>query len=184
MNTRPSGYAVFLHLALVGLCCLTVVLAIENRKLKSTSEQTPVGPAIGQNVIDVRWRSIDENGAIEAATDQLPDTHDSLLFIFTTDCPACRRTQSAWRSIHQSLGNRVNVVGISLSDIEATRSYRESLALPFPVGIPTNPPKFIESFSISSVPLTVRINPEGRVTGVWSGTLSAHQLSEIAEPLA
>lgn len=81
--------------------------------------------------------------------------------------------------MYETIGGAVDVYGISLSDIEATRTYCETLALSFPVGVLVDPPAFIESLAISGVPLTVRLGGDGRVIGSWSGTLTDLQLAEV-----
>jgi len=178
VNMKVDGYSVFLHVALVALCLVVVLLGLENQRLRRSLEPPPSGPVIGQSVDSIRWQPLDGE---EATLDLASGERESLLLVFTTDCPACRENQQAWKALHQEIGDAVNVVGISLSELEATRSYRDTHALSFPVGVPAKPQEFTESLAISGVPMTIRVGPDGRVRGSWSGTLSDRQLSELSK---
>ena len=177
MKPRFGLYSIVLHLALVGLCFVTVQLAFENRQLKERLAPAPNGPSVGESVAAIHLQSLDGE---ETVHDPTASGRDSLLFVFTTDCPACRQTQDDWRTLHQELDGGVDVLGISLSAMDSTRGYRDQLDLSFPVGIPTEPERLTQNLSISGVPLTLRVGPDGRVRGSWSGTLSADQLTEVA----
>ena len=178
MKAKIDAYSIFLHGALVALCGLTIVLALDNQRLKRQLQPLPNGPAVGQHAENFYWQPLD-GAAVKL--DLAAGERDSLLFIFTTECPSCRENQSDWRSVYQTLTGTVNMVGISLSELDATRAYRDAHSLPFPVGVPVDPAEFTASFAVSGVPLTVRIGPDGRVTGNWSGKLSKRQLSEIVK---
>ncbi|MEM9293465.1 MAG: TlpA disulfide reductase family protein [Acidobacteriota bacterium] len=177
MSSKLSAYNIFLHVALVALATLTLVLAAENRALKKPTPTPANGPDLGQSVGELAWSPLDT----PETTTQLADAgKESLLFIFTTDCAACQATQPVWKTLHQTMGDSVNVIGISLSDADPTRTYRNTHSLPFPVGLPADTAAFMESFAVTGVPLTVRVGANGRVVGTWSGTLSEGQRSEIA----
>lgn len=178
MKQKIDFYFISLHIALVGLCLVTVLLALENRRLKQPAPAgfDAGGPVIGQSVQPVRWQSVDGE---ETMLDLAAGQRDSLLLVFTTDCPACRENQAVWRGLHQEVGDAVDVVGVSLSGLEATQSYRDAHGLPFPVGISQDPGTFISDLAITGVPMTIRVGADGRVRGSWSGVLSEQQVSEV-----
>ncbi|MDA8021100.1 MAG: TlpA family protein disulfide reductase [Thermoanaerobaculia bacterium] len=174
---RVDVYSLVLHVALIGLCVVTVLLAGENRRLKQQLAPPANGPAVGESVEPIRWLPLDGD---ETTLDFASSGRDSLLFVFTTDCPACRETQSSWRDLHSNLAPAVDVVGISLSGPAETRSYRDDLGLSYRVGVPVEQQALVRALSISGVPVTLRVGPDGRIVGSWSGTLSAVQVSEVA----
>ena len=180
---KVDAYAVVLHLAVIGLCVTTLLLAQENRKLRSliTSGNDAGGPQVGQTLEDLRWQPLDGE---EVTVDFASGGQEHLLLIFTTDCPACQKNQAAWRTLHQRAGSSVEVLGISLSDPELTRGYRDTHSLPFPVGVPAEPQAFASAFEITGVPMTIRVGADGRVSGTWSGLLLEDRLDEITAPTA
>jgi len=177
LKKRFDLYSISIHVALVGLCAVTLFLSQENKRLKGLLAPPPNGPEVGQSLQPLRWQPLEgEEATLEFASAE----RESLLLIFTTDCPACSENQEAWRTVHEQLGDRVDVVGISLSELETTRGYRDARALPFPVGVPVQPEEFANSLAITGVPMTIRVGPDGRVRGSWSGTLSEQQVSELS----
>ncbi|MEM9293466.1 MAG: TlpA disulfide reductase family protein [Acidobacteriota bacterium] len=177
MPAKLNAYNIFLHIALVALAALTVFLAAENRALKQPPPAAPNGPDIGQEIKDLSWSPLD---APETITEVAATGQESLLFIFTTDCSNCQATQPTWEELHQTIGDSVSIVGLSLSEADLTRSYRDRHSIPFPVGLPTDPSAFMAALTVNGVPLTFRLDASGRVVGSWSGTLSEKHKSEIA----
>lgn len=170
-------YALTLHVALVALCAVTFLLAMENRRLKT--ERVPAldgGPEVGQKVDAIRWMPLDGE---PATIDFGSGDRDRFLLVFTTDCPACLENQSAWRSLSDDLGDSADLVGISLSGLPATLAYRDSLSLSYPVGLVENPGELTRALTIEGVPMTIHVGTDGRVRRYWSGALSDDQLSEV-----
>ena len=88
--------------------------------------------------------------------------------------------QAAWTSLYRRLEGRLGVVGISLSDPEATRAYRESHKLPFPVVVPADTKGFIRQYEVNLVSTTIRIDREGIVRDSWVGALSKKTLMDLS----
>ena len=178
MARKFDAYFISLHIALVALCVVTVLLAIDNRRLKQPASGgfDAGGPVVGQSVQPVPWETLDGG---QQTLELAGGERDSLLLVFTTECPACRENQTAWRGLHQEVGNDVEVVGISLSALDDTRTYRDTHQLSFPVGVPTDPGSFASQLAITGVPMTIRVGADGRVQGSWSGILSKQQISEV-----
>ena len=178
MKNKVDLYFIALHVGLVALCAVVVLLTLENRRMRELLAPQPGGPVAGQNVDAFLWQSLEgEESTLEFASAE----QESLLLVFTTDCPACQKNQDAWRELHQAVGQDVNVVGISLSDLDATRNYSQAHGLTFPVGVPAEPQDFIQKLAISGVPTTIRVGADGRVVESWSGALSERLLSELSK---
>ncbi len=180
-TSRPSLYQVALHSALVVLAVLVVILVRQNHQLKSTqAESTRNAPArqlaAGEAPGPFSFYRLDGS---EHRIDPAEPAMDRVFLVFTTTCPFCLETQTAWRTVHARLGEDAQVLGISLDDLDATRSYRAKLDLPFPVVVPTDPKAFAREYRISSVPLTLHIGTSGQVEGLWSGVLSEGEQGEI-----
>lgn len=177
---RFDTYAIFLHVVLVAMALLIARLAFENHQLK----QPPVIAQleVGDTVAPVSVNTLDgEEQTLQWAGGA---AKERLLLVFTTTCPACRDNQATWRSLHERLGESVDVVGISLDKPEATQVYRQDHALPFPVVIPKDLGSFSKSYEISAVPLTLHIGGDGQVKGTWLGSLSPEQVTDLETNLA
>ncbi|MEM7587521.1 MAG: TlpA disulfide reductase family protein [Acidobacteriota bacterium] len=161
-------YPIFLHLALIGLAATTLAVVQENRRL--VEQMTPDPPRLELGTVIAPVAAVDLDGtprtlAWDAAA------KDRLLLVFTTSCPACKQNLEAWVSLHRELGGAVEVVGISLSDAEATRAYVDAYDLPFDVVLAANSEALAVALEVQLVPFTVWVDSEGHVRGVWEGVL-------------
>ncbi|MEM7357435.1 MAG: TlpA disulfide reductase family protein, partial [Acidobacteriota bacterium] len=172
---RFDLYSAFLHCALVALAVLTARLAYENHQLKQPPEVAQL--EIGASVEAVPVQTL--AGSEQTLGWASQDAKERLLLVFTTTCPACKENQTTWRALYEQVGGSVEVVGISLDQLEATRAYRQVQDLPFPVVIPRDPEAFTQGYEISAVPLTLHIGGDGRVKGSWLGALTAEQLTDL-----
>lgn len=179
MKTRPSFYTVALHLALLALCAVTWSLAQDNRQLRAASTPQEPGPALGTQLttIDI----LDANG--ESRPFSLQDTaKDRLVFVFTTTCPFCKENQAAWKALQAQAGSSIDVVGLSLSGRQDTLDYARDQALSYRVAVAADPQQVSAAWEIPGVPLTLRLDPEGRVVGRWLGPLNEEHLAEVTGP--
>ncbi len=170
-------YPAFLHVSLILLLAISVVLVRQNHALREQLTPRDSHIQVGQVVGPVEVANLDGEARVLAWDDA---ERDRLLLVFTTTCPACAQNQGVWQALHRQLGDRLEVIGVSLDDPDLTRVYREAHELEFDVVTAADREGFLADYEISSVPLTLRISPDGRVRGAWSGGLSDDQMSEVA----
>ncbi|HEV2146308.1 MAG TPA: TlpA disulfide reductase family protein [Longimicrobiaceae bacterium] len=95
-----------------------------------------------------------------------PASGRQVLFVFTTTCPYCMTTLPAWREITAALDTvrsvPVQVYGIALDSVDATRRYLAENRLSFPV-VRFPEDKLASLYRAQSVPLTVVLDERGRV---------------------
>ncbi len=183
---KAGGYQVALHLILVGLASLVVVLVAENRDLRSPRASPPsASPAVGDLLPPIDAKNLEGHDVKLTFNDA---DRETMLFVFTTSCPACRGNLPNWLAFEEQLGEHFNVVGISIDSMDATRSYVRDQALPFEVFVPTDPDRFRSDYSLPGVPETLHAGVDGRVEGSWLGVLPegflegfATQTVELAE---
>jgi len=182
MKLKINPYSAFLHCALVALGVLVAVLAQENHQLKQPQVADAVESSleIGQAVAAVGLEHLDGG---QETLDFSHGEKDRLLLVFTTTCSACKANQPTWRALHEQIGDSMEIVGVSLSEIEDTRDYRLAHDLMFPVAVPADRDHFTEVFEISAIPMTIRIGSDGRVRGSWVGALSPAQVAEVSPAL-
>lgn len=175
---RFSWYSVVLHVLLVGLSIEVLYLVKQNRDLRQRIEESqPERIAEGDRLEPVP--AVDLQG--RPARLEFADARDTLLYVFTTTCPICTETQPTWKTLYEELGDRYDVVGVTVSDPEAVRQYAREHDLSYPILIPQDRKGFPKAYKIPGVPTTVRVAPDGTVRQVWVGRLEEGVLGELAE---
>jgi hypothetical protein len=168
-SQKIGGYQIFLHLVLIGLASLVVLLGTQNRALRASRNPTPpAGPVAGDLL-----RPIDAKD-LEGRAVQIPfggSNRETMLFVWTTTCPACKANLPNWLAVKERFGERYNIVALSLDSIDATKPYVEAHPLPFEVLVAADPAGFRSQYNIPGVPETIHADRDGRVRGAWLGVL-------------
>lgn len=100
-----------------------------------------------------------------ATVGQLPAEGKQVLFVYTTTCRFCKSTLPTWKRLSALLDTmqapKVQVFGVSLDSLEATKKYSAEYALPYPtVSFPED--KLVQMYRAGTVPLTLVLDNEGR----------------------
>jgi len=82
-------------------------------------------------------------------------------------------------NLYQQASGSYDIVGISLSDADASRQYAADHDLPFRVFLPQDPQAFTTANRIRGVPTTLRIGSDGTVRQVWLGALGSDVVAEL-----
>ncbi len=151
-------------------CCATIFLALENTSLKAElNGTTPLETdtsVISSNALPIRIKSL-ANEVDSLSFDH--QTVPTILFIFTTTCPHCEESFTAWKSSSTILDSvECNIVGISLDDIGPTKLLKEHQAIPFTIVLNADT-SLMSNYKIGGVPQTVVVSPLGIITHVWRG---------------
>ena len=169
-------YQILIHVMLVALAVTVVGLTQKNRDLRKPP--APEEAQLQQGAPLTAFSAFDLDGNSRLINFAQSD-RDSLLFVFTTVCPACRENQPNWRMLYEQVKGRYEIVGISLNDIEATLEYQEVHDLPFPVVVPEDIRGFTTAHKIDRVPLTLQADHEGKVHSSWLGILNEDSLAQL-----
>mgnify|MGYP001619430214 CR=1 FL=1 len=167
-------YQVFLHVALIALAIEVIVLAIQNRELKDSSNRTArTGIKQGE------YFSL--NGVHEFLnSSNIDSSKTQLIYLFTTTCPFCEKNLASWMEISaKSRKQQIVVIGISLDSEDRTKDYVKAKRLEFPVFIADDPTRFKEANRIIGVPGTVVRSRSGTVDAIWIGLLTDRDISEL-----
>ncbi len=100
--------------------------------------------------------------------------HRQVLVFFRTTCPYCRASTPAWKAVAEGLvgDSQVAIYGVALDSADAARAYAAEHQLRFPV-IPQPDPRLVGLYRISSVPLILVLNEEGRMAYARLGVLDS-----------
>jgi peroxiredoxin len=169
---------------IIGLILITflsvdvIVLTIQNRELKSRFNATSAQPdplKPGEQVEPFSFTTLD--GGI-ANLDYSDSNTKYLLFVLSTTCPHCEKNLVAWKEIvDRNQNDQCNIMGLSLDNIENTKSYVASKNVSFVLSAVTDT-SFSRKYKIAGVPETILIQ-NGTVEKAWLGELSKEQTSEI-----
>lgn len=108
----------------------------------------------------------------------------TLLVLFTTTCPVCQGNVPSWNALHDDVSPEVRVVGLSMDPRARTRRFVASFGVRFPVEIVVDAEALMEEIALASVPLTLVLDPDGRLVEYWEGPVGRELRSTIRGRLA
>ena len=93
-----------------------------------------------------------------------PGTRQVLLF-FTTTCPYCLASVPSWNALGDLAEARsdVTAIGVAMDSTHLVEAYREHHGLRYPI-VELDDRRFARLFRVTTVPLTMVVEPDGRVT--------------------
>ena len=169
-------YTVFLHIAVIVLGVEVFLLARQNRELRSMTEP-PQAVRAGDRFTIGPLRQVSGTAGIDT-------TRPMLLFLLSAKCGVCEKSLPAWNDLYQNLGpESVQVIGIALDSLQATRRFVTDRGLVYPVFVPDMPASFASVTSVRFVPQTVLRTPDGVVAHSWPGMMS-DSLSSVVRSTA
>jgi len=102
-----------------------------------------------------------------------PLSHVQVLFVFSTSCQYCKASLPAWKQIAAELAasERVEVVGVSLDSVEATRRYLGKHGIDLPVVSLTNQ-RLQALYRAGITPQTLIVDGDGKVSYARIGAVT------------
>jgi peroxiredoxin len=168
---------------LIGLL-LIIFLGVEdlfliqqNRHLKESLSPPPImllkpGERVGAFKVQ---RS---DGKIEDVT-YADTTKKYMLFVLSTMCPHCHKNLQRWNEFaNNNQDNRCRIIGISVNDLERTRSYNDTAGVNFEL-LTLADTSFARRYKVSAFPETILVDGNGTVEKAWAGELSGEAMNEI-----
>ena len=186
-------YQILLPVVTAGLVFQITVTTLHNRRLKSELEAKWLksGPSIQM----LQPEPLKPGEKIEAFT--APDlnnvemtipatgtTKKTVLLAFTTSCPACKANAPNWVKLYDTIDrNRWDVIGLSLDDVEKTKTYVAEKGYRFPVVSLKDKKEIAAKLKIQRIPTTLALDQDLKVIKTWVGGIQASQkeINEILE---
>lgn len=158
-------------LAVASVMAENIVLVRRTSKLEAmlVSERQVPALSVGDVVPEVALKDL--NGqAVELNTEQ-----PKILFIFSSNCPYCRKNFANWKSIEQRVG-KSNVVYLSTDRAETLKPFAcEHEIADNTLVLTAAQATAIKSFRI---PETIQVS-RGRVAGIIIGVLTPSQTAQV-----
>jgi thiol-disulfide isomerase/thioredoxin len=108
-----------------------------------------------------------------------PTGKTTVLLFFLASCPHCQRTIPLWNAAYQRRPKNTDVVGVML-DREFPGFFS---VMPVSFTVVRAPDREImKAFKVSSVPVTLRVAPGGKVQDVQVGPTDAMRLGQLFGP--
>ncbi len=104
-----------------------------------------------------------------------------VLNFFASWCPFCISEMPAFEQVHQSLGSRVQFLGVSQSDgKQASSNLAHQTGITYSTAIDAQGSLF-RAFGGSGMPVTVFIRPGGQIAEIHTGALDQATLSSLIQ---
>jgi thiol-disulfide isomerase/thioredoxin len=186
-SNRRDGFTTFLVVACVALAALTVLLAWQNRRLKTelaTALSAPPAGALRPGDTVPPFDVVDASGKTSRVAF---DGHGStLLLVFSSTCGACRETLPVWnRLVAEGTSGAVHVVGLQ-TDFQRDGGGDASTSVPdlrFDVFGAAEPEKEPMT-KFPAIPAAALIDGNGAVKSVWFGVPTDAQITELHRAIA
>jgi hypothetical protein len=178
--TWKNLYGIFLHIIVVILAVDVVILASQIKELKQGPRRSSSDRSlqVGDSLILGGGKQV--YGPIISSS-----TNAGLYFIYTTKCPFCRRSLSAWSMIDSIVsGSHIVVRGVCMDSLQNCLQYSADHRLKFAVFVPDSAERFKKQNHIAGVPCTVLVSDSGRVEKLWLGMVDEEKLSDVKKELA
>jgi putative oxidoreductase len=108
-----------------------------------------------------------------------PSTGETVIFLFSTGCTACKRNLSNWEQIgRQAAEMGARLLAVSLDAPDATANYAVEHRLAYPVLV-TSDSMFVRYYRPFLTPQTLLIDAHGRVQKVWLGLLEGQDVEDV-----
>ncbi len=103
---------------------------------------------------------------------------DTILLIFSPECPACRDNFDNWKKVEAAHDpRRGGLFYVSTAEPEKTVDFAKNHSLPDPVLL--SDPSALAKYKVDEIPMTILVGPGGVVKKVWVGTLSRDALEQL-----
>jgi len=91
----------------------------------------------------------------------------TVIYVFSPECPWCRRNEANIRALVAAAGARYRMIGISTVNTNL-KSYIAEGHTPFPVYVMKSPDQ-MRQLGLAGTPETLVVGADGRVEKVWTG---------------
>lgn len=162
-----------------------VLLIRQNRELKKTVAELQARHAAGredivtleegETVVPLALADLEGSPARVGYDDP---GRDSLLLIFSPDCPACEENMARWKELERTnVPEERQLYYISTTGQERTRRFVDEHGLDGPVFVAAA--GALAGYKVAYIPTTILVGPGGVVKRVWVGVLSEEDLDEL-----
>ena len=163
---------------IIGLCVVVVVLIIYSGFL-NTEQDAPQSPPGPSSPVDLSLAPDFELQALDGSLVKLSDYRGQDVFInfWASWCGPCRREMPDIEAIHREYAaNGLVVLTVNLGEKKDTvQHYMQANSFTFPVLLDTDR-RVARQYRVSSIPVSVFIDKEGKIRHQRVGLLSKEQM--------
>lgn len=174
--------AILAVLLMVGLSSLNILLFVQNRNLKVTSDcrNREIVLKEGKSLIPLSGIDIDE---MKQSFEWGTEGRKTLVMIFSPQCGYCRENMPIWNEIISKADKSAfRIVAASSISAGAKEFVEEYEFNDIPILIETEPESKIE-YVMYLTPQTILLNQSGEIEKVWIGLIQNEKTSEVESHL-
>ncbi|UCC48150.1 MAG: hypothetical protein JSV41_11860 [Gemmatimonadota bacterium] len=157
------------------VAALAALYLVTTERLLPALRDAPVRLGEGEQLARVlEFRTLANGHERTGEEIAVPGDRATLLFVFSSTCPACYTNLPAWREVTEAAGGTTTVLAVALErDRSAARSYaRRHLSWATAV-VPKHPREFVGTLGVDIVPFTALVGRDGVLEFVWPGSLDS-----------
>ncbi|HEX4824618.1 MAG TPA: hypothetical protein VFV19_09900 [Candidatus Polarisedimenticolaceae bacterium] len=183
---RRDGFSIFLVIACVALSGLVVALAIQNRSLKQQLAHGggPPPPQLAAGDVVTPFPVVTDTGDTKTIGFGEGESK-TVLFVFSSTCPACKEAVPIWRTLLQSPpAAGIRLVGLQTDKLDQNPAAPAEVtaAYPFPVyGYKRPSPDPLAK--VPFIPAAVVLDTKGVVQHAWFGVPADDVVADLKHEL-
>ncbi len=149
----------------------------EYAKISTTGNNLMATLNAGQKIEHIKLADL------QGQAQEFPKTNqNTLIFVFSTNCPACQKNAENWSKIYSKIDkSKFYTLGLSISPKEATRSFASSKNFNFPVISLEGNEQYKQTLKLNRYPQTILVNASGTIEKIWIGILKPELYPEIGK---
>lgn len=144
------------------LVMLATILNLKGRLALLERDPGRVPLTVGSSVAPFAGERVDGGGRLAVGFG--PGERPRILILFSADCNVCNDSAASWEAWSREEGERTEFIGVCAGDPASARRFAELHRLTFPVL--TVPIETWLSFRTATVPLILRLAPEGKIAEI------------------
>lgn len=170
-NSSNCIFHYFLYIALIGLVIEVLILAQQNKRLKTLSQnlnQAFISSALLPGDRVPSFIAIDLNGGL-VRIDYAEAAKKTVLLVFSTECAVCEKNMVFWNDLFERAdSSRYRIMGIAKNDLLELKLFSQNMNLKFPIRM-SDELSFWWSYKLFRLPQTILIDERGEAEYVWQG---------------
>jgi thiol-disulfide isomerase/thioredoxin len=161
----------------LAILLLSVTMASAVTPPASGPSPSPVPSPLQRGETAPTFTAVGIDGVSRAVS--YPQGTTTLLLFFSSGCPACHKMIPLWNNAYAKRPKNLAIIGIVVDPAPA--EFFSQMPIAFPV-LRSPGKAFLESFRIFRIPVTMRVNPGGRVDDAGVGPLDIMRINELFRP--
>lgn len=185
---QVRNYRAWLDRALslaVAVVAVAALYLVTTERVLPALRGAPVRLGVGDRLARVlEFRTLAKGHEGTGEEIPLPGERATVLFVFSSTCPACYTNLPSWREAMQASRGRATVLAVALErNGSAARGYAQRYLPGATAVAPKDPREFVSTFGVDIVPFTALVSRDGVLQFAWPGSLDSLTVNSLIRAL-